>query len=131
MIGILVDVTKCIGCFECVDACVQLNNLGEEISMWQHKPDGLSGRRWTTIVEQPGGHYVRKFCRHCLDPACVSVCPVGAMQKSEDGPVIYDGNICMGCRYCMMACPFGIPRYEWDKTAPLVQKCTLCYERYQ
>jgi formate dehydrogenase iron-sulfur subunit len=131
--AILTDVTKCIGCEKCVEACVNANNLGE------YKPggdryiqdigDGLSARRWTAVVSRPGNHFVRKQCRHCLDPACVSACPVGAMQKSAEGPVIYDKSICMGCRYCMMACPFGIPRYEWSASVPYVNKCTMCYTR--
>ncbi len=131
MIAILTDVTKCIGCFQCVDACAQINNLGPDIPAPQDSPDGLSARRWTTILREPGGRYVRKQCRHCLEPACVSACPVGAMHKTAEGPVIYDSNLCMGCRYCMMACPYGIPRYEWDRPVPYVRKCTLCYERLQ
>jgi formate dehydrogenase iron-sulfur subunit len=131
--AILTDVTKCTGCEKCVEACVTVNNLGE------YKPgrephiqdlgDGLSARRWTAVVSKPGNHFVRKQCRHCLDPACVSACPVGAMQKTPEGPVVYDKAICMGCRYCMMACPFGIPRYDWDKAIPYVNKCTMCYTR--
>ena len=66
---------------------------------------------------------------HCLEPACVSVCPVTALQKTELGPVIYDESRCIGCRYCMLACPFGIPKYEWDSPLPKVQKCIMCYEK--
>jgi formate dehydrogenase iron-sulfur subunit len=131
--AILTDVTKCIGCEKCVEACVEVNNLG------QYKPgaepriqevgDGLSAKRWTAVVSKPGQHFVRKQCRHCLDPAFVSACPVGAMQKTPEGPVIYDRAICMGCRYCMVACPFGIPRYDWGTAVPYVNKCTLCYRR--
>ncbi|MEW5960056.1 MAG: 4Fe-4S dicluster domain-containing protein [Chloroflexota bacterium] len=131
MIGILIDVTRCVGCFQCVDACVEANQLGADVPAPQDVADGLSARRFSTIIEQPSGHYVRKQCRHCLEPACVSVCPVAAMQKTPDGPVIYDSSRCMGCRYCMMACPYGIPRYEWDSLAPVVRKCNLCYERLQ
>jgi formate dehydrogenase iron-sulfur subunit len=131
MIGLLIDTTQCIGCWQCVDACVKVNNLGEDLPARQDSPDGLSARRWSTIIEQPASHYVRKQCRHCLDPSCVSACPVGAMQKTAEGPVIYDSSRCMGCRYCMMACPFGIPRYQWDSLTPVVRKCTLCYERLQ
>ncbi len=131
MIAILTDVTKCIGCFQCVDACAQVNNLEPDIPAPQDSTDGLSARRWTTILEQPAGHYVRKQCRHCLEPACVSACPVGAMRKTAEGPVIYDSSICLGCRYCMMACPYGIPRYQWHSLAPVVRKCTFCYERLQ
>jgi formate dehydrogenase iron-sulfur subunit len=131
MIGILTDVTKCIGCFQCVEACTEVNNLGQNSPTPQDSPDGLSARRWTTILREPEGHYVRKQCRHCLEPACVSVCPVGAMQKTAEGPIIYDGSLCMGCRYCMMACPYGIPRYEWNSAVPYVRKCVLCYGRVQ
>lgn len=130
-VGILVDVTRCTGCNQCVEACAQANHLGEAVKTPQQAPDGLSDRRWTTVIDSPAGGHVRKFCRHCLEPACVSVCPVGAMYRTEQGIVLYDSKRCMGCRYCMMACPFGIPRYEWDTPAPLVRKCTLCYERLQ
>ncbi len=131
-VGVLVDVTRCTGCNKCVDACVDANQLGASDFMIQQSPDGLSARRWSSIVESPeGGEYVRKFCRHCLEPACVSACPVGAMYRTSEGVVLYDSQKCMGCRYCMMACPFGIPRYEWDSPTPLVQKCTLCYARLE
>jgi len=129
MTGILVDVTRCTGCSQCIDACVEENSLGEDVRQPQDSGDGLSARRWSSIVQSPEGRPVRKFCRHCLEPACVSVCPVGAMYKTEEGPVLYDSSKCMGCRYCMMACPFGIPRYEWDSPVPLVKKCTLCAVR--
>jgi formate dehydrogenase iron-sulfur subunit len=130
-VGILVDVTRCTGCNECVEACAQANGLGASEFMVQQSPDGLSARRWSSIVESPEGGFVRKFCRHCLEPACVSACPVGAMYRTSEGVVLYDSQKCMGCRYCMMACPFGIPRYEWESPAPLVQKCTLCYGRLE
>jgi formate dehydrogenase iron-sulfur subunit len=129
MIGILADVTKCIGCHQCVEACAEAHQMVEEQPLPQHSPDELSASRWATILAQPEGRYVRKSCFHCLDPACVSACPVGAMTKTPEGPVIYNPSLCMGCRYCMMACPYGIPRYEWDRTIPYVRKCTLCYER--
>ena len=130
-VGILVDVTRCTGCDKCVDACADVNQLGSSDFMIQQSPDGLSARRWSSIVESPEGGFVRKFCRHCLEPACVSACPVGAMYRTSEGVVMYDSQKCMGCRYCMMACPFGIPRYEWESPAPLVQKCTLCYGRLE
>jgi len=128
-VGVLVDVTRCVGCNKCVDACGTANGLGEASHIPQQAPDGLSAERWLAIVESPEGGYVRKSCRHCLDSACVSACPVGAMTQTPEGVVLYDGEKCMGCRYCMMACPFGIPRYQWDSSAPLIRKCTLCYER--
>ena len=128
---ILNDVTRCIGCEECVAACKRANGLPAEDPppRIEHSRDGLSATRWTSIVRLPGGVNVRKQCRHCLEPACVSVCPVGALQKTPEGPVIYDKSICMGCRYCMMGCPYGIPRYEWNTVNPSIRKCILCYEK--
>ncbi len=93
--------------------------------------DGLSSTRFTTVLRRPGDHFVKQQCRHCLEPACVSACLVGAMQKTPEGPVIYDSELCMGCRYCLVACPYGIPRYEWDEAVPYVRKCNLCYPRLQ
>ena len=128
--SILTDVTRCIGCEECVRACKETNATGEDRPWrWQRRIDDLSATRWTTIVSRPEKHYVRKQCRHCLDPACASVCPVGAMHKTPEGPVVYNSAICMGCRYCMMACPYGIPRYMWAEAVPYVRKCIMCYDK--
>ncbi len=126
-VAILTDTTKCIGCHECVIACKKTNGLQLDIPRRWDLDDGLTARNWTSIVEGPNHRFVRKQCRHCLEPACVSACPVAALQKTELGPVVYDSNKCMGCRYCMMACPYGIPRYDWDQAIPYVRKCILCY----
>jgi formate dehydrogenase iron-sulfur subunit len=129
MIAILTDITKCIGCLQCVSACKSANHLQREVpKIWQ-KSDGLSARNWTSIIQKPDNHYVRKQCRHCLEPACAQACPVGALHKTLEGVVMYDKGKCLGCRYCMMACPYGIPRYDWDKPVPYVEKCILCYDR--
>jgi formate dehydrogenase iron-sulfur subunit len=127
--AILTDTTKCIGCNECGIACKKLNHLAADSPREWDLDDGLSARNWTSIVEGPQHSFARKQCRHCLSPACVSVCPVGALSKTETGAVVYDSSKCMGCRYCMMACPYGIPRYDWDQTVPYVRKCILCYDR--
>jgi formate dehydrogenase iron-sulfur subunit len=126
---ILTDVTKCIGCEQCVVACRKINGLtGPEAPPRPGStPDGLSADRWTTVIREPDNHFVRKQCRHCLEPACVSVCPVGALRKTPEGPVVYDKSVCMGCRYCMLGCPYGIPHYEWASANPSVRKCILCY----
>ena len=131
--AILTDVTACIGCEECVAACKRVNGLPAEESVPRPggAEDGLSADRWISIVRRSGNRFVRKQCRHCLQPACVSVCPVGALQKTPEGPVVYDQSLCMGCRYCMMACPYGIPRYEWSAIAPSVRKCVMCYPLLQ
>ena len=126
--AILTDTTKCIGCRECVVACKKENELLPDVPRRWNLDDGLSARNWTSIIDRPDGNYVRKQCRHCLEPACEASCPVGAITKTEAGPVVYDGDKCMGCRYCMMACPYGIPRYDWDQAVPYIRKCVLCYE---
>lgn len=129
--AILTDVTMCIGCLECVAACKTTNNLKvDRPKIWQ-KNDGLSANNWTSILREDTGRYVRNQCRHCLEPACASVCPVGALHQTEKGAVVYDLSKCLGCRYCMMACPYGIPRYDWDEQVPYVQKCILCYDRLE
>ena len=127
MKGLLIDITLCIGCEACVNACKEQNNLPEQVDPI------LTAKTWATLEthERPGEEelYVRRLCMHCEEPACVSVCPVAALQKTETGAVIYDSKRCIGCRYCMVACPFSIPKYQWDKAFPLVQKCILCYDR--
>ncbi len=129
MKAILTDTTKCIGCRECVVACKKTYDLERDVPRRWGTDDGLSARNWTSIIEKPDGKFIRKQCRHCIEPACVSSCPVGALKKTAEGPVIYDSKRCLGCRYCMMACPYGIPRYDWDQPVPYVRKCIMCYER--
>jgi len=121
--AILTDLTKCIGCGACTLACQEINGLPR-----QDPPHELSANAWSA-VRSDGGLTIRQQCMHCLDPACASVCPVRALQKTPEGPVVYDASRCIGCRYCMLACPFGIPKYEWDKALPKVQKCIMCYEK--
>lgn len=128
--AILTDTTLCTGCEECVKACKETNELdGDEYRRWKGDIYDLSPTRLTTIVRKPGGLFVRRQCRHCESPACVSVCIVGALQKTDEGPVTYDEKKCIGCRYCMLACPYGIPRYEWGEALPYIRKCTFCYEK--
>jgi formate dehydrogenase iron-sulfur subunit len=120
--AMLIDTTRCIGCMACQEACQS------EYGMPVSEQKVLSATARTT-VEERGDYFVRRMCMHCDQPACVSVCPVGALQKTAEGPVIYDATACMGCRYCMVACPFSVPRYEWHSVTPRVQKCTMCYHR--
>lgn len=128
--AILTDTTLCTGCDKCVEACKEEKGLGKDAPhRWKQRIDDLSSTRYTTMVQRPGNRFARKQCRHCLEPACVSVCLVGAMQKTPEGPVVYDTERCIGCRYCMMACPYGIPRYDWQATVPYVRKCDMCAER--
>ena len=120
--GILTDLTKCIGCKACAINCKQINNLPGGVA------EQLDAYTWT-VVEKRRGIYVRRQCMHCLEPTCVSVCPVGALSRSKYGAVVYDAGKCIGCRYCVMACPFDVPKYQWDSRSPLVGKCILCTEK--
>jgi len=129
-VGILIDTTRCTGCEVCIEACKRENHLGKDRPWRGQKSIGdLSATRWSTVVPLTNHHYVRNQCRHCLEPACVSACIVGALQKTPTGPVVYDRDRCMGCRYCMIACPYGIPRYDWDRNTPRVEKCRMCAPR--
>ncbi len=124
--GMLYDITLCVGCGSCYNACKEQNKLPETNK--DFLKDHLSDKTYT-VVEQYGDRYSRKNCMHCQEPACVSVCPVGAFTKTELGPVLYDADKCIGCRYCMQACPHKVPRYEWSALNPRVRKCILCHDR--
>jgi formate dehydrogenase iron-sulfur subunit len=120
--GILIDITRCVGCYACEEACSERwGNPASDI----HE---LSEIR-NTAVRQVDNVYVPAQCMHCADPTCASVCPVGAFEKTPEGPVIYDAGKCMGCRYCLQACPFDVPTYQWHSLNPEVRKCDMCYDR--
>ena len=131
MKAMLIDVTKCTGCERCVQACRQSHDLELEIPARKRSGDGLSSRRLSTVLSLPGRRFVKKQCVHCLEPGCVGACPVGAIRKTKEGPVVYDPGKCMGCRYCMIACPLDIPRYEWEKKLPYMKKCDMCFAQIQ
>lgn len=122
--ALLIDLVQCIGCFQCVKGCMETQGFEGDARALKD----LSANAYTLLLDQKE-YSVRNLCRHCIDPACVSVCPVTALRKTVEGPVIYEADRCIGCRYCMVACPFDIPRYEWDKAVPAVQKCDMCIER--
>lgn len=126
MHAILLDSTRCVGCGACMLACREKNGLPES-----SEPD-LSATQFTVVRQargKDGDVNYRRMCMHCQDPACASVCPVGALHKTVTGPVVYNADICLGCRYCIQACPFGVPRYEWTALAPRVRKCLFCADR--
>lgn len=133
-VSMLYDATKCVGCNACTNACRQWNDTTPEPDNrgLYDAPSELSAKTWTMIQLYQEGEshsFVKRQCMHCIDPACVSGCPVSALQKSNEGPVTYDPNRCIGCRYCMYTCPFHIPRFQWDKVIPVVAKCTFCHDR--
>lgn len=122
MKALLFDATWCVGCGACGEACAEKNELPPDAA------PGLHADRYTAL-EEHGDAYLRRMCMHCLSPSCASACPVGALKKTADGPVAYDFDKCIGCRYCMVACPFSVPRYEWASLTPRVRKCQMCPDR--
>jgi len=122
--SILIDVGRCIGCHACTTACKVKNDT----------PEGVF---WTRVSTYEQGTFpdARPYsaplsrCMHCEYPACASACPVGALSKSEEGAITYDPNRCVGCRYCMVACPFHTPKLDWDSVISSIQKCQLCADR--
>jgi Fe-S-cluster-containing dehydrogenase component len=138
-VGVLVDTTLCIGCRKCEWACNGANDLPEasiedfedkSVFAAMRRPDGSR----FTVVNRWGTDkspiWAKVQCMHCQDPACSSACIVTAFSRREDGAVVYDVSRCLGCRYCMVACPFQVPAYEWlDPLTPRVRKCTFCAER--
>ncbi len=138
--AVLTDLTACIGCRACETACNRVNNLpppevpfsDTEVFETERRP---TVNAFTVVNRYPGqngsGPIYRKVqCMHCNEPACVSACPVAAMVKTPEGPVIWDERVCIGCRYCMVACPFSMPAYEYSSAfTPRVRKCILCKER--
>lgn len=132
--SMLYDSVKCVGCRACQSACKRRAGLPAERDATGlfEAPTDLSANTWTLIKLYKGENvhsFVKNQCMHCIAPACVAACPVGALEKLESGPVIYHAERCIGCRYCMNVCPFGVPKSQWDKALPLIQKCDFCADR--
>ena len=135
--GVLVDLTRCIGCRACENACRVRAGFGPlpTAAIGYGAGEGRLSFRTRTFIDFRDDNLkpklpVKRQCMHCLDPACVSVCPVAALEKTAAGPVVYHENVCIGCRYCILACPFGVPKYEWDNALmPRVGKCDFCADR--
>ena len=137
--GVLVDLVRCMGCRACQVACKAWNDNPGEVTLclgcYDNPPD-FSGDTWSLIrfdeVEHSGQVkwvFTKRQCMHCVHPACASACPVSALEKLPDGPVVYDAKKCIGCRYCMLACPFNVPRVNWSEVLPEIKKCTFCADR--
>ncbi|MBT8358448.1 MAG: 4Fe-4S dicluster domain-containing protein [Desulfobacterales bacterium] len=140
--GVLHDITRCIGCRKCEEACNKVNQLPAPEKPFDDLTllDGVrrtDEKTYTVVNRFSNGSdtspvYVKKQCNHCLEPACASACFVKAFQKTKTGAVIYNASLCVGCRYCMIACPFNIPAYEYDNAfSPRVMKCTMCQPRLE
>jgi Fe-S-cluster-containing dehydrogenase component len=139
--GVLHDVVRCVGCRSCEAACNTVNQLPppeqsfKDLTVLDQKRRTTARtytvvNRFETEARGPTPFFVKDQCNHCLEPACASACFVKAFTKTEEGAVIYDASVCVGCRYCMIACPFEIPTYEYDKAlTPRVMKCTMCHPR--
>lgn len=143
--GVLVDTTLCIGCRKCEEACNRRNHLPRTALNFADRDVLRTFRRPSenafTVVNQFHGSpspdqaglpqtYVKAQCMHCLYPSCVSACIVGALTKSDDGAVVYNPTICLGCRYCQVACPFEVPAFEFNEPLqPRVRKCEFCTDQ--
>lgn len=146
-LGLLYDATLCVGCKACVAACKEANHNPPEFGMadrlWDAPPDTSgytfnlikmyqNGTMETKDAETNGFAFMKTSCMHCADPSCVSACPVSAMTKDPlTGIVEYNPDKCIGCRYCVAACPFGIPKYQYDSPTGKIGKCELCRHRHK
>jgi len=142
--GLLVDTTECIGCRKCEYACARANHIGnQQLEHYEdtaafEQPRRMVHDAYTVVNRYPNPDkperpiYVKVQCMHCQRPACVSACIVGALHQETNGSVSYDAWKCIGCRYCMLACPFEVPTYEYHKVlTPVVSKCNFCYDEFQ
>jgi formate dehydrogenase iron-sulfur subunit len=130
--AMLVDVSRCVGCGNCQRSCIETNNLNPTTEQMSD----LSAQNFTYLqrfdLENGETRWVKRQCMHCLEAGCASACPVSALYQTPEGPVSYRPSRCLGCRYCMVSCPFGVPRFEWqDGLTPEIRKCMFCYERLQ
>lgn len=122
--GFLIDASRCIDCRACLVACSVENEVPMETTRIWIQETGVQGE-FPNLARYSAPYH----CMHCDDPSCVSACTVGALQKSDNGIVSYDQDRCIGCRYCMYACPFQVPNYEWKEQLPLIVKCDMCVSR--
>jgi Fe-S-cluster-containing dehydrogenase component len=137
--GVLVDTTRCIGCRGCEEACAEANDLpvpdidsAESYAVFDEvRNPSVTQFSVVNSFGEDEEIFVKRQCMHCNQPACAAACLTKAMLKTEEGPVIWREDKCMGCRFCMLSCPFNIPQFEYDKAIPRIMKCHLCSERLQ
>jgi len=138
LVAMLYDAAVCTGCKACVVACSEANDLPPDpgFSDGRYQAPTMLNAHTANIIALCGdpqdaeGHsFVKKQCMHCLDPACASGCPFGALDKREDGVVQWHASLCIGCRFCEVSCPFEVPKFEWDEFNPEIVKCEFCRHR--
>jgi Fe-S-cluster-containing dehydrogenase component len=131
--GVLYDSSICIGCRACEKACAEAHGLPEpedEMKAGVQRKTSVNQRCTVNAFDTDEGEvYVRNQCMHCNEPACATACLTQAMYKTKEGPVIWREEKCMGCRYCMVSCPFDVPKFEYESANPIIQKCDMCYDR--
>lgn len=131
--GILYDSTRCVGCLTCESSCAEANDLPvpeDYPVVGEHRKTSETQRSAINVFNTEKGEvYTKTQCMHCNEPACAAACLTQAMIKTKEGPVIWRESNCMGCRYCMVSCPFDIPKFEYNSSVPKIQKCTMCYDR--
>ncbi|AMX06008.1 Anaerobic selenate reductase protein YnfG [Enterobacter asburiae] len=127
--GFFIDSSRCTGCKTCELACKDYKDLTPDVSF--RRIYEYAGGDWQedngVWHQNVFAYYLSIACNHCEDPACTKVCPSGAMHKREDGFVVVDEDVCIGCRYCHMACPYGAPQYNAAKGH--MTKCDGCHTR--
>jgi len=135
-VGMLFDATRCVGCRACQAACKEANGLppdgAEATGGLYDAPLDLSSNTKNVIkraVDGESSAFMKMQCMHCIDPSCASVCMGGALHRLPSGVVAYEKGLCVGCRYCQVACPFDVPKFEWRKAIPVIVKCELCRDR--
>ena len=131
--GILYDATRCKGCRGCEFDCADAHGLPQPLPTKEIPAIRKTSELCNTVVNthqtSKGVVFCKRQCMHCNEPACVAACLTQAMHKTKMGPVTWDGNKCMGCRYCMVSCPFDSPKFEYHSSNPKIQKCDMCFER--
>lgn len=131
--AMLYDSTRCLGCLACERVCAKAHDLPEPqdklVAGVQRKTSEKQRLAMNNYLTSKGEVFARKSCMHCNEPACAAACLTQAMYKTKEGPVVWRGDKCMGCRYCMVSCPFEVPKFEYHSANPKIQKCDLCYDR--